>query len=71
LQGVYLYDIDSLQSIAQQSLALRRQQVAAGEEIIASHVADFCDRVLRSVNAANQTSVPNPISEAPVRVLES
>ena len=47
LEGVYLYDMDSLQSIAQQSLALRRQQVAAAEEIIADHVAEFCDRVLR------------------------
>ncbi len=41
LEGVYLYDIDSLQSIAEQSLALRRQQIAAGEEIIALHVTDF------------------------------
>ncbi len=41
MEGVYLYDIDSLQSIAQQSLALRRQQVAAGEEIIARHLDDF------------------------------
>ncbi|MEO8439477.1 MAG: glutamyl-tRNA reductase [Spartobacteria bacterium] len=41
MEGVFLYDIDSLQSIAQQSLALRRQQIAAGEEIIAEHVDDF------------------------------
>lgn len=41
MEGVFLYDIDSLQSIANQSLALRRQQIAAGEEIIAGHVADF------------------------------
>lgn len=41
MEGVFLYDIDSLQSIAQQSLALRRQQIAAGEEIIARHVDDF------------------------------
>ena len=41
LEGVYLYDIDSLQSIAEQSLALRRQQIAAGEEIIAEHVSEF------------------------------
>ncbi len=41
MEGVFLYDIDSLQSIAQQSLALRREQVAAGEEIIAGHVDDF------------------------------
>jgi glutamyl-tRNA reductase len=38
---VFLYDIDSLQSIAQQSLAQRRQQIAAGEEIIAGHVDEF------------------------------
>jgi len=41
MEGVYLYDIDALQSIAQQSLAMRRQQIAAGEEIIAHHIADF------------------------------
>lgn len=41
MDGVYLYDIDSLQSIAEQSLALRRQQIAAGEEIIAEHVSEF------------------------------
>ena len=42
IDGVFLYDIDSLQSIAEQSLALRRQQIAAGERIIAEHVSDFC-----------------------------
>ena len=41
MDGVFLYDIDSLQSIAEQSLALRRQQIAAGERIIAEHVSDF------------------------------
>ncbi|HEY1583317.1 MAG TPA: glutamyl-tRNA reductase [Chthoniobacterales bacterium] len=41
MEGVFLYDIDSLQSIAQQSLALRREQMAAGEEIIAGHLSDF------------------------------
>ena len=41
MEGVFLYDIDSLQSIAEQSLALRRQQIVAGEEIIAEHVDDF------------------------------
>ncbi len=70
LEGVYLYDIDSLQSIAHQSLSLRRQQIAAGEEIIADHVADFCDRVLRG-NSVGQGSAVNPMNETPVRVLES
>jgi glutamyl-tRNA reductase len=41
MEGVFLYDIDSLKSIAEQSLALRREQVAVGEEIIAGHVEDF------------------------------
>lgn len=41
IEGVFLYDIDSLQSIAQQSLVQRRQQIAAGEEIIAGHVDEF------------------------------
>ncbi len=41
MEGVFLYDIDSLQSIAQQSLALRREQMTAGEEIINEHVNDF------------------------------
>ena len=41
IDGVFLYDIDSLKSIAEESLALRRQQIAAGEEIIAEHVSDF------------------------------
>src|SRR5947207_4634511 len=41
LDGVYLYDIDSLQSIAEQSLAMRREQVAVAEQIIAQHVTEF------------------------------
>ncbi len=49
LDGVYLYDIDSLQSIARETLELRRQQVAAAEAIIDEHVADFADRIERSV----------------------
>jgi glutamyl-tRNA reductase len=44
MDGVYLYDIDSLQSIADQSLAMRRQQISAAEKIIAEHVADFAAR---------------------------
>lgn len=54
MDGVYLYDIDSLQSIAEQSLALRRQQIAAGEKIIAEHVSDFSTRLGRG----RETSAP-------------
>jgi glutamyl-tRNA reductase len=45
MEGVYLYDIDSLRSIAEQSLSLRRQHVSAAEKIIAEHVADFATRL--------------------------
>jgi glutamyl-tRNA reductase len=41
MDGVFLYDIDALQSIAEQSLASRRQQIAPADAIIAEHVADF------------------------------
>jgi glutamyl-tRNA reductase len=40
LEGVFLYDIDSLQSVAAQSLALRRQQINSAEAIISEHVSD-------------------------------
>ena len=61
MDGVYLYDIDSLQSIAEQSLAMRRQQVAAGEKIIAEHVSDFCTRF------GSNTDKPPPLGS---RVLD-
>jgi glutamyl-tRNA reductase len=61
MNGVYLYDIDSLRSIAQQSLALRRQQIAAAEEIIAEHVAAFGTRSER--NCAAQVAMHAAVSE--------
>ena len=69
LDGVYLYDIDSLQSVAEQSLALRRQQIAAAETIIAEHVADFLDSISRGLNRASQTSEHPPIEDS-LRVSE-
>lgn len=41
LDGVYLYDIDSLQTIAQRSLEMRRQDLALCEQMIERHVAEF------------------------------
>ena len=41
LDGVYLYDIDHLQRVAQDSMASRRQELALCEEIIERHVAAF------------------------------
>jgi glutamyl-tRNA reductase len=41
IDGVYLYDIDHLQRVAQDSMATRRQEMTACEEIIERHVAEF------------------------------
>jgi glutamyl-tRNA reductase len=61
MEGVYLYDIDSIRSVAEQSLELRRQQVVAAEAIIAEHVADFVDSLSRGLNdAARKTEHPLP-----------
>lgn len=47
LEGVHLYDIDSLDGIARESLALRRLEIARCEQIIEPHVADFLDWLRR------------------------
>ena len=41
LEGVYLYDIDSLQRIAGQALARRQSELRACEAMIHEHVEDF------------------------------
>jgi glutamyl-tRNA reductase len=70
LDGIYVYDIDSLQSVAEQSLALRRQQVAAAEAIIAEHVADFFNSISRGLNRSSQTSDRSSLSENLLRTSE-
>ncbi len=70
LDGVYLYDIDSLQSIAEQSLALRRQQMAAAEAIIAQHVSDFGQSISRELNRNPRDSEHPPVGESSLRASE-
>lgn len=41
IEGVYLYDIDSLQAIAQQSIEIRRREVTVCEQMIERHVNEF------------------------------
>jgi glutamyl-tRNA reductase len=69
MDGVFLYDIDSLQSIAEQALALRREQIAAGERIIAEHVSDF--RVWfgrrHDAPASSSPAVSTTLDEVPLR----
>jgi len=69
IEGVYLYDIDSLQSVAEQSLALRRQQVAAAEAIIVQHVADFGAKISLGPSWASSAEHPS-IGESPLRASE-
>jgi glutamyl-tRNA reductase len=70
MEGVYLYDIDSLQSVAEQSLALRRQQVAAAESIIAEHVTDFVDSISRGLHPASQTAELASLAKNSLRASE-
>ena len=64
MDGVFLYDIDSLQRIADQSLAQRRQQIAAAEDIIAAHVAEFGEWLRRGTGSSRPTdAIPHaPLS---------
>ena len=65
LESVYVYDIDSLQSVAQQAMAMRRQQVAAAEEIIAEHVAGFREILARGLERKSQNLLHPSIGETP------
>lgn len=56
MEGVYLYDIDSIRSVAEQSLALRRQQVTAAESIIGEHVTDFIQTLARELRYSRGTA---------------
>ena len=70
MAGVYLYDIDSLQSVADQSLALRRQQVAAAEAIIAEHVADFGDSISRGLTRVAPDAEHPSVADGSLRASE-
>ena len=41
LEGVYLYDIDSLQAMADHSMNVRRQEVVLCEQMIERHAVEF------------------------------
>jgi len=70
LEGVYLYDIDSIRSVAEQSLALRQQQVAAAEAIIADHVTEFFDSISRGLNRFSKGVDHPSIGENPIHASE-
>ena len=70
LEGVYLYDIDSLQCVAEQSLAQRRQHIAAAEEIIAEHVAEFGAQIARGLSWQVRTTDRPPVGDGSLRTSE-
>jgi glutamyl-tRNA reductase len=66
MEGVYLYDIDSLQSVAEQSLALRRQQISVAEAIITEHVADFGRSISHKLNCKTPSTQHRALGETPL-----
>jgi glutamyl-tRNA reductase len=67
MEGVYLYDIDALRSVAEQSLAVRRQQVTSAETIIAEHVSDFLENVSRELNCTSRVAEHSPVTDNSLR----
>jgi glutamyl-tRNA reductase len=67
MQGVYLYDIDSIRSVAEQSLALRRQQIAAAEAIIANHIIEFVDSISPGSSRSSRTAEHSSLGENALR----
>lgn len=65
LESVYLYDMDSLQSVAQQAMTMRRQQMTAAEEIIADHVAGFQETLARGRERQAQSGLDSSMGETP------
>jgi glutamyl-tRNA reductase len=56
LDGVYLYDIDSLQAIAQQSMEVRRGELRLCEQMIDRHVGEFIHWLRSGPGTAQEAS---------------
>ncbi|MEP7070814.1 MAG: glutamyl-tRNA reductase [Verrucomicrobiota bacterium] len=62
IDGVYLYDIDALQSIADEAVELRRQQFALAEAIIEEHLHDLHRQI---ESKCEKTAVPRSSRTVP------
>jgi glutamyl-tRNA reductase len=67
MEGVYLYDIDALRSVAEQSLAVRRQQIASAEAIITEHLADFLKKISCELNRISRIAEHSPVADRSLR----
>lgn len=67
LEGVYLYDIDALQAIAQESIAVRKQELTLCERLIERHVEEF-EKWLRTapIQSSEQTAGEKALGERPL-----
>src|SRR5260221_2201015 len=61
LDGVYLYDLDSLQSIAKQTLAVRQQESEKCFQLIERHVEDF-----QLLISGPRASKAQPVRQQPI-----
>ncbi|HEX8372346.1 MAG TPA: glutamyl-tRNA reductase [Chthoniobacterales bacterium] len=65
IDGVYLYDIDSLEAIARESLEVRRQEMVVCQKIIEHHVQEFLawsrQRGLRDATSNRPPNVGQPV----------
>jgi glutamyl-tRNA reductase len=56
LDGVHLYDLDSLQSMAERTLAVRKQESEKCHQLIEHHVQDFQQWIER-IQSSNFPSI--------------
>lgn len=69
LDGVYLYDIDSLRTIAEQSMDVRRRELTVCESMIEKHVGDFTSWLANEHSRPNAAGMPQMLT--PNRAQES
>ena len=56
IDGVFLYDIDSLEHIASETLEVRRKEVVRCETLIEEHVVDYLSWLRRSTGRGEETA---------------
>ncbi len=65
IDGVYLYDIDSLEAIARESMESRRREMLAGQSIIDQHVGEFIAWAKQRGLIETPADAPRPMVHTP------
>jgi len=71
LDNVSLYNIDDLETIAQQGIEARQQELAACYQIIEAHVAVLLERLHAENQRRHQTWLPRPFSTVSELLLQT